>query len=214
MEILKFEGGAPRGRAKSSSNKKSIRVAVAVGAVALVAVLSSTLAANISINTGSNVEFGQGIAGAAACDGALTLTPASGFLNTGGAAGVFYLASITVSDSVTVSGTNIAAGQGLGACAGKYIRLTPYDNASNTPLTIATNGGTGYGAFEIKLSTTSAGLSAQLTTPSGSTYGTISTTTGSFTLNIPTTAIFSGSTMLTGVATSGQLYKITVESHS
>jgi hypothetical protein len=214
MEILKFEGSAPRGRAKTSSNKKSIRVAVAVGAVALVAVLSSTLAANITINTGSNVEFGQGIAGAAACDGALTLTPASGFLNTGGSGGLFYLSSITVSDSTTVTGANIAAGQGLGACAGKYIRLTPYDNASSTPLTIASSGGTGYGSYEIKLSTNSLGLSAQLTTPSGSTYGTISTTTGSFTLNIPTSAIYSGTSMVSGVATAGQLYKITVESHS
>jgi hypothetical protein len=213
MEILKFEGGAPRGRAKSSSNKKSIRVAVAVGAVALVAVLSSTLAANISINTGSNVEFGQGIAGAAACDGALTLTPTSGFLNTGGSSGVFYLASITVQDSATVTGANIAAGQGLGACAGKYIRLTPYDNTSNSPLTVATSGGTAGGAYEIKLATTSAGLTASLTTPSAS-YGTISTTTGSFTLTIPTSAIYTGSTLLTGVATAGQLYKITVESHS
>lgn len=214
MEILKFEGSAPRSRAKTSSNKKSIRVAVAVGAVALVAVLSSTLAANISINTGNNVEFGQGISGAAACDSALTLTPASGFLNTGGSNGVFYLKSITVSDSASVSGTNIAAGQGLGACAGKFIRLTPYDASSSSPLTVASSGGTGYGAFEILLSTSASGISATLSTPNGSTYASLASTASTFTLNMTNNAVFSGSSMVGGVATAGQLYKITVESHS
>ena len=79
MEILKFESGknAPR-RSQASQKNKTIRLAVAIGAVALVGVLSSTLAANISINSGSNVEFGQGVSGAAACDANLTITPGSG----------------------------------------------------------------------------------------------------------------------------------------
>ena len=200
MEILKFEGSAPRGRAKTSSNKKSIRVAVAVGAVALVAVLSSTLAANISINTGGNVEFGQGLAGAAACDGSLTLTPASVFANGNGSTGAFYFGSVKVSDASTNSTS------GLALCTGKYIRLAAYDSSSATALTLSSAGGVGYSSFEVLIGATNgSGLGAvTLATPSG--VGSISTTSSSFTLNFATSA---GQT-----ATAGSVYKITVESHS
>jgi hypothetical protein len=200
MEILKFEGSAPRGRAKSSSNKKSIRVAVAVGAVALVAVLSSTLAANISINTGGNVEFGQGIAGAAACDSSLTLTPGSVFVNTGGSSGTFYFGNIKVSDATT-NGTT-----GLALCTGKYIKLAAYDSSTATPLTISTGGGVGASSIEVLIgATNSSGLGAvTLATGAGATIS--ATTSSSFTVSLATAA---------GVtATAGQVYKITVESHS
>jgi hypothetical protein len=200
MEILKFEGSAPRGRAKTSSNKKSIRVAVAVGAVALVAVLSSTLAANISINTGGNVEFGQGIAGAAACDSSLTLTPGSVFANTGGSSGVFYFGNIKVSDATTSSTA------GLALCTGKYIRLSAYDSSTSTPLTISTGGGVGATSIEVLIgATNSSGLGA-VTIPTGAGATISATTSSSFTVSLATA---SGVT-----ATAGQIYKITVESHS
>ena len=200
MEILKFEGSAPRGRAKTSSNKKSIRVAVAVGAVALVAVLSSTLAANISINTGGNVEFGQGIAGAAACDSSLTLTPGSVFANTGGSSGVFYFGNIKVSDATTSSTA------GLALCTGKYIRLAAYDSSTSTPLTISTGAGVGATSIEVLIgATNSSGLGA-VTIPTGAGATISATTSSSFTVSLATA---SGVT-----ATAGQIYKITVESHS
>ena len=201
MEILKFEGGAPRGRAKSSSNKKTIRIAVALGAVALVGVLSSTLAANITINSGANVEFGQGLAGAAACDSSLTLTPISGFKNTSGSTGVFTFDSITVTDANT-NGTN----GGLSNCVGNYIKLAAYDSSTATPLTLSTSNGVGYQTFEVKIgSTNSNGLaSVTLATTSGS--ANLSTTSKSFTLGF-----FTNSTQ---TATAGSVYKITVESHS
>ena len=201
MEILKFEGGAPRGRAKSSSNKKSIRVAVAVGAVALVAVLSSTLAANISINTGGNVEFGQGIAGAAACDSSLTITPGSVFANTGGSSGVFYFGNVKVSDAST-SSTN-----GLALCTGKYIRLAAYDSSSATPLTLSSSAGVGTSTFEVLIGATNAqGLGVvTLALPSASGALNLGTSSNSFTLNFATAA---------QTATAGNVYKITVESHS
>ena len=201
MEILKFEGSAPRGRAKTSSNKKSIRVAVAVGAVALVAVLSSTLAANISINSGGNVEFGQGIAGAAACDSSLTLTPGSVFANTGGSSGTFYFGSIKVADASTNSGTT-----GLALCANKYIRLAAYDSSTATPLTISTGGGVGATSIEVLIgATNSSGLGA-VTIPTGAGATISATSSSSFTVSLATGA---GQT-----ATAGQIYKITVESHS
>jgi len=60
--------------------------------------VKTTLAANISINTGVPAEFGQGISVAAACSGAsvLTMTPVASFTNASGA-GAFYFTSVTVS---------------------------------------------------------------------------------------------------------------------
>jgi len=222
MEILKFESGknAPR-RSQASQKNKTIRLAVAIGAVALVGVLSSTLAANISINSGSNVEFGQGVSGAAACDSSLIITPGSSFQNTGGSTGTFNMSSITVNDSATTSsGTT-----GLALCSGKYIRLSAYDSSSATPLYIGsgTSGG-GIQQIEVYISsaatspyiqnsyvatTGSTGSSPTNYAPSG-TKGIVSLTSsntipGQFTVNLGTAA---------GVATSGQIYKITVESHS
>ena len=200
MEILKFEGGAPRGRAKSSSNKKTIRIAVALGAVALVGVLSSTLAANITINSGANVEFGQGLSGAAACDASLTLTPVSGFKNQTGSTGVFTFDSLTVADASTSSTA------GLALCTGKYIKIAAYDSGTATPLTLSTTGGVGYSSFEVYIgATNSSGLGAvSLTTPSGG--GNIATTSKGFTLGFLSSS--------TQTATAGSVYKITVESHS
>ena len=206
MEILKFEGGAPRGRAKSSSNKKTIRIAVALGAVALVGVLSSTLAANITINSGANVEFGQGLSGAAACDASLTLTPISGFKNTSGSTGYFTFDSITVSDALT----NGTTGAGLANCVGKYIKLAAYDSSSATALTLSSSASqaSSYNSFEVYIgATTSSGLGVvTLSTPTTTQAGArLSTTATSFTLGFGTN---------TSTATAGAVYKITVESHS
>ena len=204
MEILKFEGGAPRGRAKTSSNKKTIRVAVALGAVALVGVLSSTLAANITINSGANVEFGQGLSGAAACDASLTLTPISGFKNTNGSNGYFTFDSLTVADASTTSSA------GLALCTGKYIKIAAYDSSSATPLTLSSSSSqaSSYNSFEVLIGATNAsGLAAvTLATPSKTQAGAnLATTSTSFTIGFGTNA---------STATAGAIYKITVESHS
>ena len=200
MEILKFEGGAPRGRAKSSSNKKTIRIAVALGAVALVGVLSSTLAANITINSGANVEFGQGLSGAAACDASLTLTPVSGFTSQTGSTGYFTFNSLKVADASTTSGST-----GLALCKDKYIKLAAYDSGTATPLTLSSSAGAGYTSYEVLIgATNSSGLGAvTISTPSG--VGTLTTSSSSFTVNFVTNS---------QTATAGQVYKITVESHS
>ena len=61
--------------------------------------IQSTLAGNIAINSGSKVEFGQGITATTACAGSsvLTLTPRAKFINASGA-GAFYFSSLTVSN--------------------------------------------------------------------------------------------------------------------
>jgi hypothetical protein len=81
VEILNLGGAAEENSAAPKSRKK-FRVILGIGALAAVTGIGSTLAANISLNGGGNVEFGQGVATTAACDNDITLTPISTFSNT------------------------------------------------------------------------------------------------------------------------------------
>jgi hypothetical protein len=92
--------------------------------------LQTTLAANISINSGP-VEFGQGIAQTTTCSGAtnLTITPSSTLVNSSGG-GAFYFSSVTVS--------NIPD-----SCYGKDFTIRAYGNTSNTPLALFNSSTTG-----------------------------------------------------------------------
>ena len=84
--------------------------------------LQNTLAANISLNNGAAVEFGQGVQIVTACSGsdALTLTPDSSFVNAAGA-GAYYLKSIKVS--------NIPS-----SCNGVDFNISVYDSSTSTAL--------------------------------------------------------------------------------
>jgi hypothetical protein len=86
--------------------------------------IQTTLAANVSLNSGAPIEFGQGFTQTVACSGstALTITPTSSFVNSSGGGG-HYLASFTVS--------NIPAG-----CQGDDLTISAYGNTSNTPLAL------------------------------------------------------------------------------
>ena len=83
--------------------------------------LQTTLAANISINSGP-IEFGQGIVQTPACSGNnnLTLTPNSSFANASGG-GAYYLSSITVSNIPN-------------SCYGADFIITAYGSSGNSPL--------------------------------------------------------------------------------
>jgi hypothetical protein len=90
--------------------------------------LNTTLAANISLNSGGKVEFGQGVSVTTGCSGesAITATPNSSFINAAGA-GDFYFNTITVS--------GIPA-----SCNGVDFTLSVYDSTTSTALPIfATN---------------------------------------------------------------------------
>ena len=78
MEILNF---SDNGNAKSNKSSKR-RAFIGIGVIAAAIGLSSTLAANISINAGP-VEFGQGVAQTVACSGdeSVIVTPATSFTN-------------------------------------------------------------------------------------------------------------------------------------
>ena len=142
MEILKFDG-APQKRTRQK--KSSTKGLVAAAGFAAIAVLGSTLAANISLNSGT-LEFGQGVAVTSACDSdGITATPKAVFANASGA-GQFNFASIAF--------TGIASG-----CANKLFTVNAYGDTSATPLNIATVGATSYNVATFMFSATLPGSS-------------------------------------------------------
>jgi Concanavalin A-like lectin/glucanases superfamily len=86
--------------------------------------VQTTLAANISLNAGGPVEFGQGVSATVACSGAtnLTVTPNSTFVNASGG-GAHYFSSVTVS--------NIPSN-----CHGKDFTINAYDNTESAALAL------------------------------------------------------------------------------
>ena len=151
----------PSGKKKISS--LLALVLLIVGGTFLV---QNTLAANISLNSGGAVEFGQGISTTAACSGSdvLTVTPNSEFANASGA-GAHYLKTITVS--------GIPAG-----CSGVDFNISVYDSTTSTALpmfgstksvaTIWNNAGTfegGTGYLGSSISSSSGTFTITFTTP-------------------------------------------------
>jgi hypothetical protein len=186
MEILKFENApTPRKSAPKKSNLKSL---AGLATVAAVAVLGSTLAANISLGTGSTLEFGQGVQVTAACDTSITISPRVSFSNTSGG-GTFYLS--------TVSFSNLDAS--TAGCQGKTLSLNAYGDTSATPLQLATVGGS------TPLTTATVGITATTPTVSAGTVvantGTNASQTYSFDLGFSTPT-----------STSGAVYKLTLQS--
>lgn len=119
MEILKFDGGKPA--------KNRNKLVTVIAGTFLFAVVGSTFAANITINTNNSLEYGQGLTQAAACDPGLTITPTNRYVNASGA-GTFYLETVTVSDTAAVTTSTTV---GLGNCKGKTIRLRAYGDTGN-----------------------------------------------------------------------------------
>ena len=181
MEILKFDS-APQKR--TGQKKSSTRGLLAVAGFAAIAVLGSTLAANISLNSGT-LEFGQGVAVTSACDSdGITATPKAVFSNvTNG--GSFNFASISF--------TGIAD-----ACTGDLFTVNAYGDSSSTPLNIATVGATSYNVATFVMSATLGQSSSYITTGS---------------VNISSTNADTAEIGFRGTqATSGAVYKITLQS--
>jgi hypothetical protein len=89
---------------------KKYRAFIGIGVIAVAIGLSSTLAANISINAGP-VEFGQGVAQTVACSGeeSIIVTPATSFTNA--PASVTRDATFYGGDTITVtSAENLSVG--------------------------------------------------------------------------------------------------------
>jgi hypothetical protein len=123
MDILNL-GGAPEPSERPS--KKKLKVVIGIGLLAGFMGMGSTLAATITLNGGTAVEFGQGVQYVTACDNAITVTPTSEFVNSSAdGQSNFALKSIVLS--------NIAD-----TCIGKKIRINAYTNSdTNTVYTVA-----------------------------------------------------------------------------
>jgi hypothetical protein len=187
MEILKFDNAATP-RRKKNNNLKSL---AGLATVAAIAVLGSTLAANLSLNSGGAIEFGQGVSVTSACDGdGITVTPSVRFVNAANA-GTFYLSTIALSGIDFTDATK---------CTGKTFTLNAYDNASATPLQLATS---------------------SVSPNPGITSATFANTAGSFVGTTGISVSGSGNNGTSGTitlgfgtpsSTSGAVYKITLQS--
>ena len=187
MEILKFENApAPRKSAPKKSNLKSL---AGLATVAAIAVLGSTLAANISLGSGSGIEFGQGVQVTSACDSSITISPKVTFVNSA-TNPQFFLSTVSFTgvDS-TASG-----------CAGKTLILNGYGDSIATPLQLATSGST---------AVTNATIGITSSNPTSAAGTTISGVTGT---NSTSHAFDLGFT--TPSSTSGAVYKLTLQSQN
>ena len=120
MEILNFESNG-----SNRSPKKRARIATIIGGAFLFAAIGSTFAANITINTSNSLEYGQGLTQAVACESTISVTPVNRFINSANG-GAFYLETITVTDTETVSNST-----GLSKCIGKNIKVSVFGNTGN-----------------------------------------------------------------------------------
>ena len=188
MEILKFESaGTPR-KAKKNNNLRSL---TGLATVAAIAVLGSTLAANISLGSAAGIEFGQGVQVTAACDSSITVTPTVNFVNAAGG-GTFYLSTIALTGIDLTDDTK---------CEGKVFTLNAYDDSSATPLQLATSSvdnSSAISAATFANSTGSTYVGTQGISVTGSGDG---GTSGAITLGFGTPS-----------STSGAVYKITLQS--
>ena len=84
----------------------------------------STFAGNVSLNSGTGIEFGQGVSQAVACSGdaSVTLTPYSSFTNAT-ESGVFYLDRVMISNIPT-------------SCRGADFTIRAYGDSNGTPLSL------------------------------------------------------------------------------
>jgi hypothetical protein len=174
---------------KRSSKKNRFKVIASAATVAGVAALGSTLAANISLGSGSALEFGQGVQVASACDNVITLTPKVMFVN--GASPMFMLSTVAFS-GVDASSTT--------TCQGKTLSLNAYGDSSSAPIQLATSG-------------SNAVTTATIGITSGTPTSAAGTVIGSIT-GAGTSALGFELGLSTPSATSGAIYKLTLQSSS
>jgi hypothetical protein len=124
MEILNLGGSND---SSGPAPKKKFKVLLGVGLLAAVMGMGSTLAASITLSSGSPVEFGQGVAATTACDSSLTVTPFSTYVNREtSTAADFLFSSVTISNLDTRT-TNTSTGEG---CGGRVLVLKAYAETS------------------------------------------------------------------------------------
>lgn len=117
MSLLNFE------EERRSPRPRLLAGILAVAAFFAVGALSNTLAADISINLGATVEFGQGVATTTACDNEITLTPFSKFDNSPGVETFMFT-------SLRISGIDSSEGK----CSGKVFVIKAFGDEGQLDL--------------------------------------------------------------------------------
>jgi hypothetical protein len=108
--------------------KKSLRskfLSTGVVIVGSIFFLQSTLAGNISLNSGAGIEFGQGVTQTVACSGGqnVTMTPKSSFVNAANSGGTHNFSSVTVSGIPD-------------SCNGAQFQINAYGDSNQSPLAL------------------------------------------------------------------------------
>ena len=136
MTTLRFKSPA----AKKKVQNKAFALLLGVALLGTGLALSSTLAANININSGP-IEFGQGVAQTTACDSEILMVPNSTFINADGA-GEFMFSGITLSH---VDST-VQSGAGDDGCMGKVFTINLFDQAGSKigPSILLSDNGTNF----------------------------------------------------------------------
>jgi len=165
VQVLRFDDPPKGSRKKKSSSKLLLPVSLLIA----VGLFGSTFAANISINSGSSLEFGQGVLSTAACDSSITVAPASSYSNS---SNMFKFASVTVSDVGT-------------GCEGKTLTIRAYPTSGDTPLDFGSSS-SGYSFSTLAVSWSTVSISA----PNGWTAQQLSTSSYKFTVG--TTSLNAG----------------------
>jgi len=132
MSILDFSNLGP----KPSGSKNSLKLVLGIGTLVATIALGSTLAANINLNAGAQVEFGQGVAQTTACDDEVTITPYSTFVNN-------YENPDFRFTSFSVTGIS-------DSCYGKVFIIKAYSNSDNSSLDLyAPDGGEPFSEVQV-----------------------------------------------------------------
>lgn len=110
---------------KKRKNNKLLKVLLGISALIAIPVIGTTLAASVSINSGSAVQFGQGVVQATACDSGITVTATTAFTNSSGA-GTFKVATVVLSGIAD-------------ACSTYKFKVSAYGDTGNA-LTLSSGG--------------------------------------------------------------------------
>ena len=153
--------------------------------------VATTLAASVTIGTGS-LEFGQGSQAAVACDTAITTAITETWYN---ASTIFEVATIVLSDLNTAAG----AGVSNAGCGGKILKVSLL-GSSGTALTIGSSGT----ATSASVTLASPGVNGTQTIASNGVTASLASagTTATLTLTIPTASIH---------LDAASVYRVTVE---
>ena len=153
--------------------------------------VATTLAASVTIGTGS-LEFGQGSQAAVACDTAITTAITETWYN---ASTIFEVATIVLSDLNTAAG----AGVSNAGCGGKILKVSLL-GSSGTALTIGSSGT----ATSASVTLASPGVNGTQTIASNGVTASLASAgaTATLTLTIPTASIH---------LDAASVYRVTVE---